>query len=70
MNSVVHVAPLTMPVNRAAAQLGLSRSSIYRLLRAGELSAVRVCGRTLIHFDSMKRLIDGGRRQEQHADMP
>jgi len=37
---------------------GISRSSLYRLLRAGELVSGEVCGRRMIETESLVRYAD------------
>jgi excisionase family DNA binding protein len=44
-------------VDDAAALIGLSRSSIYNLINAGELPSTIVAGRRLIRRDDLRRLI-------------
>ena len=45
---------LSYNINEAAAALGVSRSKIYALVRAGELTVFKWCGRTLIDAEVLK----------------
>lgn len=59
--------PLGLSLSEAGKALGgtdkpLSRTSIYRLVRGGDLEAFKVRGRTLIAVDSLKRFVDQQRR--------
>jgi excisionase family DNA binding protein len=47
-----------LTILEAAAMLGISRSSIYRLFGAGELCWVRVCGRRRVTTAEINRFID------------
>jgi excisionase family DNA binding protein len=47
-----------LTILEAAAALGISRSSIYRLFGAGELRWVRVCGRRRVTTAEINRFID------------
>jgi prophage regulatory protein len=46
--------PILVSVNNAAAMLGLSRPTIYNLLNAGALHAVKSGGRTLIPTQALR----------------
>lgn len=48
---------LALRVNDAAAMSGLSRSSLYKLLAAGELRDVVVCGRRLFLAEDIRALL-------------
>jgi excisionase family DNA binding protein len=50
--------PISLPINVAASRIGLSRSTIYRLLRQGQIRAVKAHGRTLIVYESLIRYIE------------
>jgi excisionase family DNA binding protein len=43
-----HTVPLLHPVGRAAERLAISPATVYRLIKAGELTPTRIGGRTLI----------------------
>jgi excisionase family DNA binding protein len=43
----------------AAQVLGVSRTSLYKMANAGEVSLVRLGGRTLIRSEEVARLADG-----------
>lgn len=49
---------LCYSVNAAAEALCVSRSTIYKLVRAGELETFTWCGRTLIRADVIQRAVD------------
>lgn len=49
--------PVTMPVNDAADYLGISRATIYVLLREGALTKVKLGHRTLIRRVDLDRLV-------------
>lgn len=46
--------PLLLSVNGAAATLGISRPTLYKLLAAGKVGAVKLGGRTLIRMTSLR----------------
>jgi excisionase family DNA binding protein len=52
---------LALRVNEAAAVTGLSRSTLYVLMRKGSLRSVRVAGRRLIPRDALEALLQGGK---------
>ncbi|MBG0795063.1 helix-turn-helix domain-containing protein [Methylocystis sp. H62] len=45
-------------INEAARLLGLGRTSIYTLLKQGELETVVLCGRRLVLMDSIKAAVE------------
>lgn len=51
---------LALRVNEAVAVSGLSRSTLYELLKAGKLRAVKVGGRRLILRESLQALLQTG----------
>lgn len=51
-------AKLSYTVNEAAQALGVSRSTIYKLVREKELSTFTWCGRTLIRADVLQAAVD------------
>ena len=59
--------PITISVNGAAKALGVGRSSIYGLLKAGRLEAIKVGRRTLLTTASINRLAhnEGGQQMRQ-----
>lgn len=57
-------AKLAYTVQEACAATGLSRSTIYNLIRAGDLTKVRVGGRTLLPACDLRRLFDPTRKGE------
>ncbi len=51
------VDPVTLRISDAAQCLGLSRPSIYKLIRQGDLRCVKIAGRSLVPFEDIKRLV-------------
>ncbi len=49
---------LAFRVNEAVAVSGLSRSTLYELLKAGKLRAVKIGGRRLILRESLQALLE------------
>jgi prophage regulatory protein len=54
MNPAQQPEPILVSVNNAAAMLGISRQTIYKLLNAGALRAVKGGGRTLIPTQALR----------------
>jgi excisionase family DNA binding protein len=52
-----------LSVKELAVYLGISESSIYRLLRAGDLAGVKVGGRTLFERREVREFIEASRRR-------
>ncbi len=51
------LAPLAYRVPDACTVLGIGRTSLYELMAAGKLRAIRVAGRTLVDAESARALI-------------
>lgn len=51
------IEPISVTIAQAMAMTGLGRSTIYLAIGRGELEAVKVNGRTLIIFQSLKQRI-------------
>lgn len=51
------LAPLAYRVPDACAVLGIGRTSLYELMAAGKLRAIRIAGRTLVDAESARALI-------------
>lgn len=49
---------IAFTVDEAASALGISRSSFYAQVRAGELETFKWCGRTLVRRDVLEAAID------------
>ena len=49
--------PLTVTINEAVRLVGISRSRMYELINAGDVSTVKLGGRRLVHLDSLQRLV-------------
>lgn len=47
-------------VSDGARYLGVSEPTVWRMLRSGELTRIRVRGRTLIRYSDMDALLNGG----------
>jgi excisionase family DNA binding protein len=52
-----HVKELLLPVNNAAANLGLGRTKIYELIADGDLKLVKIGKKSLITVASIEALI-------------
>ena len=49
---------LLYPVREAAEQLGIQRTSLYELLKGGQLERVKIGRRTLITAESLTEYVD------------
>ena len=58
MTTQAAVRRLLYPVHEAALQLGIQRTSLYELLKCGELERVKIGRRTLITADSLADYVD------------
>ena len=54
---------LALRVNDAVAASGLSRSTLYKLISEGKLTAVKVAGRRLILIEDLHGLLKAGVQQ-------
>lgn len=52
--------PLAYGIAEAVAVSGLSRSSIYELIRSGELRSIKIAGRRLIPASELRTLLTPG----------
>lgn len=52
------MTPLTYNINAAVKATGISRTSLYKLIGAGELPIFKLAGRTLIRAADLQALID------------
>jgi excisionase family DNA binding protein len=50
--------PAFMGINAGADYLGLGRTSIYRLIKAGEIEAAQVLGRTMLVMESLDAFVE------------
>jgi len=48
---------LSVTVRNAAKLLGVSESTVKRMIRSGEVRSERICGRRVIAYDSLKGLL-------------
>jgi excisionase family DNA binding protein len=53
--------PLLVGLPEAATKLGISRSSLQRLINRGELQTRKVGGRTLVRTNELERFADGSK---------
>ena len=51
-------APIAMSPRDAATSIGVSRSTLYRLIDSGQLRTVKIGRRTLIPFSCLLALLD------------
>jgi excisionase family DNA binding protein len=49
--------PLLHSIDDAATRLGVSVSTIWRLIRSGQLRTVKILGRTLVPESELQRLV-------------
>lgn len=56
------VNKICFSISEACAATSFGRTSIYKLIREGQLKAVRVGGRTLVPAESLRALLDGDAR--------
>ena len=66
------VPPLAVTVARACELTGFGQTSIWAFIKDGRLSAVRLPGvrRTLVSYESLRRLLEGGPRKAQAGAQP
>ena len=53
----LHIAPLAHRIPDACHRIGLGRSSLYELIKSGNLHTVRIAGRVLIPESELQRLV-------------
>lgn len=49
---------LAYTVDEACEALTISRPTLYRLMRDGELTAIKIAGRTVIRTEELQRFLD------------
>jgi hypothetical protein len=59
-----HPSLITTNVKQFIAISGLSKDSVYKLIKTGEIRSVVICGRRLVDLDSYRDLLV---RQRQHT---
>ncbi|MBB5373785.1 helix-turn-helix domain-containing protein [Acidocella aromatica] len=57
LEAQLYMEPVAISVNSAAKALGIGRSSIYALIKGGQLEAIKIGRRTLLTTASIKRLV-------------
>lgn len=62
MSEFYELPKLAFSIREACAASSLGKTTLYSLISAGRLEAVRVGGRTLIPADSLRLLISGGKQ--------
>ncbi|WP_166207202.1 helix-turn-helix domain-containing protein [Cognatiluteimonas telluris] len=50
-------APLAHNIPDACRRIGVGRSSIYGLIKSGEIRAIKIAGRTLIPEEDLQRIV-------------
>lgn len=55
------VEPVSVRIPTAAKLTGLSRSTLYNLIKAGDLEVIKVGSMTLVPYDSLRRFVDSRR---------
>jgi len=56
------VEPMTVRIPTAIRLTGIGRSKLYELIKAGEIETVKIGSSTLLKMESLRRLVDVGRR--------
>lgn len=56
-------APLAHRIPDACQRIGIGRSSLYELIKSGDLKTVRIAGRTLIPESELQRLVTDAVKQ-------
>ena len=56
--SAIEMQPLVHRVNDACARLGISRTTLYQLIKAGELRPIEVGGRVVVAESELRRFVD------------
>lgn len=51
-------APFAFTIKQAAAALGIGRTTLYELIKAGQLTPVKIRTRTLLRHDDLVALLD------------
>ena len=47
---------LAYPINEACEQIGIKRTSLYEMIKKGEIKAIKIAGRTVIPTSELERL--------------
>jgi len=64
------VAPLAFSLREAATALGVGRSTLYHLIRDGQLAVVKVGNRTLVEASALAAFMDRGGERDHEPDQP
>lgn len=56
--STIHAAKISYTIREATAASGLGRTSIYKLIKQGELKPVKVGSRTLIRRTDLEEMLE------------
>jgi excisionase family DNA binding protein len=51
--------PIAVTVQQAISLIGLSRTTLYRMIQRGQLPAVRANGRILVEMAALRRFVAG-----------
>lgn len=62
------IGSITLTISGAVAATGLSRSTLYGLLKTGELPAIKLAGRTLIERAALVAWIDRAKKPFSRAN--
>ncbi len=54
----LHIEPICVRISAAVKLTGIGRSTLYELIKAGELETVKVGRSTFIRYASLKRLFE------------
>lgn len=54
--------PIALRINDVCRALGISRTSVYKIIAEGQLKTVRIAGRTLVLRTEIERLVSDAAR--------
>jgi excisionase family DNA binding protein len=61
------IAPVLLTVSEAGRALAVGRTTVYELIRNGELEVIRIGRSTRIPVDAIRAFVDRQRRQQRRA---
>ena len=64
------IAPVLLTVTAAARALAVGRTTLYELIRAGDLDVIRIGRSTRIPVDAIATFVDRQRREQRRATVP